>query len=102
MCLYPWECTINHNKNEDESEKRSHRYDINRRRPRHGHKYNKYKICLSMMMLISVKQQLSNTKSSIHEKVKQHWGWAVKSVAYRKRVLTNGSCITNKTSWKWL
>ena len=40
--------------------KRSHRYDINRPRSRHGHKYSKYKKCLSMMMLICIKQHLSN------------------------------------------
>ena len=39
---------------------RSHRYDINRPRSRHGHKYSKYKKCLNMMMLICIKQQLSN------------------------------------------
>ena len=38
---------------------RSHRYDISR--SIHGHKYSKYKKkCLSMMMLICVKQHLSN------------------------------------------
>ena len=51
---------------------RSYRYDINRPRSRHGHKYGKYKKYLSMMMLICIKQQLSNICSSIHEKVKQH------------------------------
>ena len=30
---------------------RSHRYDINRPKSRHGHKYNKYKNCLSMMII---------------------------------------------------
>ena len=44
---------------------RSHRYDINRPRSRHGPRYSKYKKCL---------QHLSNIWSSIHEKVKQHWG----------------------------
>ena len=38
----------------------SHRYDINRPRSRHGHKYTKYKMCLSIMMDICIKQQLSN------------------------------------------
>ena len=42
------------------TEKRSHRYDINRLRPRHGYKYSKYKMCLSMMMLICIKQHLSS------------------------------------------
>ena len=30
------------------------------------------------MMLKFIKQHLSNTWSSIHEKVKQDWGWAEK------------------------
>ena len=57
---------------------RSHRYDINRSRSRHGHKYSKYKKCLSVMMLICIKQHLSNIWNSIHENVKQHWGWVEK------------------------
>ena len=40
---------------------RSHRYDTNRPRPRHGHTDSKYKKYLSMMMLTSIKQDLSNT-----------------------------------------
>ena len=39
---------------------RSHRYDINRHRPRHEHKYAKYKMYLSMMMVICIKQHQSN------------------------------------------
>ena len=39
---------------------RSHRCDINRPRSRHGRKYIKYIICLAMMRLISIKQNLSN------------------------------------------
>ena len=35
---------------------RSHRYEINRSRSRHGHKYTEYKMCLSMMMVIYIKQ----------------------------------------------
>ena len=57
---------------------RSHRYDINRLRSRHGHKYSKYKNSLSIMMVICIKQHLSNVWSSIHEKVKQHWDWVEK------------------------
>ena len=41
-------------------EYRSYRYDINRSKSRHGIKYTKYKKCLSMMMLICIKQHLSN------------------------------------------
>ena len=41
-------------------ENRLQRYDINRLRPRHGHKHAKYKMCLSEMMAICIKQLLSN------------------------------------------
>ena len=37
-------------------ENRSHRHDINRPRLRHGHKNSKYRKCLSVMMLICIKQ----------------------------------------------
>ena len=73
MCLYSWDYASNYNENENE--KISYRYNINRPRSRHWPEYSKYKKCLSMVMLICIKQQLSNTWSSIHEKVKQHWGW---------------------------
>ena len=39
---------------------RSQIYDINRLRPRHGHKYTEYKMYLSIMMFICIKQHLSN------------------------------------------
>ena len=39
---------------------RSHRYDINRPWPRDGHKYTKYKIYLSIMMAMCIKQDISN------------------------------------------
>ena len=55
---------------------RSQRYDINTLRPRHRHKYTKYKMFLSIMMVTCIKQHLSNTRSSIYEKVKQNWGFS--------------------------
>ena len=39
---------------------RSQRYDINRPRPRHGQKNTKYKMGLSKMMVICIKERLSN------------------------------------------
>ena len=39
---------------------KSHRYYINRPTSRHRHKYCKYVTCLTMMMLIFIKQRLSN------------------------------------------
>ena len=39
---------------------RSQRYDINRARPRHQRKYTKSKMCLSIVMVIRIKQHLSN------------------------------------------
>ena len=35
-------------------------YNINRPRPRHGPKCTKYKMCLSIMMVIYIKQHLSS------------------------------------------
>ena len=52
--------------------RRSHRYDIIGPRSRDGQKYSKYKTCLSIMMVICIKQHLSNISSSINEKIKQH------------------------------
>ena len=75
---------------------KSHRYNITRPRPRHGHKYTKYKISLNIMMVISIKQHLSNIWSSIHGKVKQHWDWDEKSVAYKK------ACILEVYVWKFM
>ena len=41
--------------------KKAHRYDINRPRPRNRHKFTKYKMYISIMMVvIGIKQLLSN------------------------------------------
>ena len=40
---------------------RSRRHEINRPRQRQGHKYTKYKMRLGIIMLICIKQHLSNT-----------------------------------------
>ena len=50
---------------------RSQTYDLDRPRPRHGHNYTNYKMCFSMMMVICIKQHLSNILSSTHVKEKQ-------------------------------
>ena len=68
---------------------RWHRYDINKPRPRHEHKYVKYKMYLSIMMALCIKQHLSNIWSSICEKVEQHWGWVEK-----KWLLIKKDCIS--------
>ena len=39
---------------------------------------SKYNKCLSMMMLLCIKQHLSNIWSWIYENVKQHCGWVGK------------------------
>ena len=71
----------------------SHRFDINRPRPRNGHKDTKYKMCLSIMMVICIEQHLRNIWSSIHEKVRQHWGSVEKSITHKK-------AITRSFTWK--
>ena len=51
-------------------------------------------MCVSIMIAICIKQHLNNIWNSIHKKVKQHWGWVEKSVAYKeKRVCF--ICIAN-------
>ena len=40
----------------------------------------------NIMIVIGIKQHLSNIWSWIYEKVKQHWGWLEKSIAYKKSV----------------
>ena len=70
---------INNNEKDAEMKERSHRYDINRPRPTNEHEHTKYKMCLSVMvMVICIKEHQNNIWSSIHEKVKQHWGWVEK------------------------
>ena len=68
-----------------EMKNRSYRYDINRPRSRHGHKYTKYEKCLSMIMVMCIKQHLSNIWNSIHEIVQQHWGWIQKKAVLIKK-----------------
>ena len=53
---------------------RSHRHGINKPRPRHGYKYRKYKMFLSILIVMCIKQHLRNVWSSIYEKVMQHYG----------------------------
>ena len=68
-------------------ESRSHRCDINRTKSRCGRKHCKYEKCRSMMVLICFKQHLSNIWSSIHDKIKQQWGWVEKNrCLYKKSV----------------
>ena len=47
-------------------------------RPRHRHQYANYKMYLIAMIVICIKQCLNNIWSSIHEKVKEQWGWVKK------------------------
>ena len=75
---------------------KSYRYDINRPRPRHGDKYTKCKMCLNTMMLICIKQHLRNIWSSIHKKVKQHWGWVEKNRCLQKK---NRVCLFILKTW---
>ena len=52
------------------------------------------------------KQHLNNSWSSIHEKVKKHWGWVEKSVACKEKCVNNFfslvlfSAVIHKRKWK--
>ena len=60
----------------------SHRY-INRPRSRHGHKIVNIK-SLSVMMLLCIKQHLSNIRSSVHKKLSNTEAEIKTGVAYKK------------------
>ena len=64
---------------ETEMKNRLHRYDVNRPKSWHEYKYSKYKKYLRMMIIVCIKQHLSNVWSSIHEKGKQNEGWVEKN-----------------------
>ena len=82
---------ISCNENGNSNENRSHTNDQNRPRLRYGHK-----MFPGMMMLICIKQYLSNIWSSIHEKVKQHLGWGEKSVAHKTTTTTRTTTTKTK------
>ena len=64
---------------------RSQIYNINRYRTRHGYKYTKYKMYLTVMKRISIKQHLTNIRSSIMKKFSNTESELKKSVANNKR-----------------
>ena len=63
---------------------RSHRYDINRPRHRNKHKYTKYNI-QSIMMVICIKQHLSNIWNQFMKKLSNTQAELEKSVAYKRK-----------------
>ena len=76
VCFNEWNYIIDYNKNEDENTTQIWRYNTNNTRPRHCYKYNKHKMhLLSMVMIMCIKQHLSNIWSWIYEKNEQHWDW---------------------------
>ena len=79
---------------------RSHKYHINRRTSRHWLTYtNKHKKCLSMMMLICIKQHPTNTWGSVYEKFQEHWGYVEKNVFLIKHKRVRQKTKTMKR-WK--
>ena len=68
---------------------RSHRHNINS--PRSRHTVSIRIVSVWWCLYVCIKQHLSGTWSSVHEKVKQHWGWAEKSVAYKKSIYFVGT-----------
>ena len=96
MRLFKWGYIINVKENRLKTKNRWYRYDMNRSRIRHGYKYTKYKIYLSIMTAMYIKQYLSNIWTSIHEKVKQHWGW----VEQKTEAVTGGVLQDNHMAQK--
>ena len=54
-------------------------------------------ISLNMMMLLCIKQHLSNIWSSIHKKVKQHWCWVEKRCCLLKKACIFAENNTNNS-----
>ena len=99
MCLYSWDYAINHN--EDENEKRSLRHDLNRPRFRHECKDSKYKKCLSMMMLISIKQQLK-LEAQFMRKLSNTEAELKKGNAYKKKSVILGKMQKPLSQREWI
>ena len=74
---------------------RSYRYGINRPKSAHGHKYSICKKCLIMTILICIKQHLSNTWTSIHERLNNTDAKLKKSVAYKKNACNWRNKVTD-------
>ena len=83
-----------------EMKSKSQRYNLNSPRPRHGHIYTNCKMCFSIMMVICIKQHLSNIWSSIYEKVKQYWGWVEKKKRFiAKKAYSPWTSFCINTPW---
>ena len=67
---------------------RLYRQDISRPKPRHGHRYTRYNMYLSIMIVICIKQHLSNIWGSIHE--------ATLRLSWKKVLL-----IRKARVWQW-
>ena len=67
-------------------------YDKNRPKSRHGD--SKYRRCLSIVMLICIKQHLSNIWSSIIKKLSNAEDELKKNVAYKKTCSAHGYLLT--------
>ena len=74
---------------------RSYRYDINRPRPGHGQKYTKYKMSLSIMMAMCIKQHLNNSLDQLMKKLSNTEAELKNIVAYKK------ACILFKICGRW-
>ena len=65
---------------------RSHRYDINRPRSRHEYKYSKYNSCISVMMLICIKQHLATFEAQLMKTLSNTEAELKKELLKKKRV----------------
>ena len=55
-------------------------------------------MCLIIMMVIVIKQHLSNIWNSIHEKGKQHWGWVKKKHCFYKKACIVALFVESKSN----
>ena len=77
MRLYSWDYTINHNENRDENEKKGH---IGTTQIDLGLDIETNIVNIKSVLVWWWLYVLSNIRSSVHENVKQDWGWTEKEL----------------------
>ena len=77
----------------------SDKYNVNRATLRHGHKYSKYKMCLSLMMIICVNQHYATFEAQLMRRSTNTEAELKKALRIKKRVhqIVDIKYMTNKT-----
>ena len=83
----------------------SRRYDVNSPMHRNGSEYTKYKICLSIMMAVCIKQHLkASFETRFMKKLSNTESKLKKSVVYKKKrvIFVKNLCVTWTTVFTFI